>query len=255
MSRPRARSPLADLTLARASFAALALLVFACSGPERAAEATGDERALDSSGPVVRPPFAVRGELDGLMLTYFDEEGAHLVEHRRDVPEAARAEVRIDSPTLAPEERDADSIFVADLRAADEHGDYVVRRVPRASFEARMQAARRGEPGVASAGGDVIIFGASWCGACHEAARYLRARGVPFVERDIEADPSARSDMIARARSAGIQPNGIPIIDVRGRILQGFDAGAIDRALAETSAARPDPASGPSAGASAGETI
>jgi hypothetical protein len=61
---------------------------------------------------------------------------------------------------------------------------------------------------------------------------------VTFEERDIEADPSARQDMMRRARAAGITANGIPVIDIRGRVLQGFDARAIDRALAETGGSR-----------------
>ena len=33
----------------------------------------------------------------------------------------------------------------------------------------------------------VIIYGAEWCGPCHQAAAYLRQRGIQFVEKDIVA--------------------------------------------------------------------
>ncbi len=200
-------------------------------------------------GEAVEPPFAVRGELEGLLLTWFDADGTHTADTLSDVPEGARAEVRVDSLSISPEERDPDSVFVADLRAAGEGGRYAVRRVPREAFEARVRAARTpsaapGDP-AAVAGGEVIVFGASWCGACRQAEAYLTQRGVPFVEHDIEEDPAARQDMYRRARAAGIQPNGIPIIDVRGRVLQGFDPGAIDRALRETGGASPAAPSAP----------
>ena len=84
-----------------------------------------------------------------------------------------------------------------------------------------------------------MIFGASWCGACRQAEAYFRERGIPFIERDIETDPAAQADMQRRRGGAGIRPTGIPVIDVRGRVMQGFDRAAIERALRETSAALP----------------
>ncbi len=213
---------------------------------------------LASAGEVIDPPFAVRGEAEGLMLTWFDAEGTHLAERRADVPEAARAEVRVDSASLAPDDRDPDHVLVADLREASEGGSYVVRRVTRDQFDARVRGAR--EAAVAAntaAAGEIVVFGASWCGACRQAEAHLRERGVAFEERDIEADPSARQDMIRRARAAGITPNGIPVIDVRGRVMQGFDARAIDRAIEETGGVGGAPSSTPTAphGATGGSGV
>ena len=235
-------------------FALWTLLALAACGSEGATagqEENGAEGA--SAGEVIEPPFPVRGELEGLMLTWNDAEGTHLAERRSDVPESARAEVRVDSPSLAPEDRDPESVFVADLRAPGENGSFTVRRMPRTAFEERARAARQpvaGEPSAAgAASGEIIVFGASWCGACRQAEAYLRQRGVAFVERDIEQDPAARQDMMRRARAAGISANGIPIIDIRGRVMQGFDAGAIDRALRETGGTGAPPAGAAPSGA------
>jgi hypothetical protein len=38
--------------------------------------------------------------------------------------------------------------------------------------------------------------------------------------------------MQRKAMAAGIRPSGIPVIDVRGRILTGFDPATLDRLLA-----------------------
>ncbi len=256
---PRAHHP--STVLVR-SIVLLSVLALAACGAEGAAagnEAEGPAGA--SAGEPVEPPFPVRGELEGLMLTWIDAEGTHLAERRSEVPEAARAEVRVDSPMLAPEDRDPESVFVADLRAPAQDGSFAVRRMPRTAFEERARAARQpvaGEPSAAgAAGGEIIVFGASWCGACRQAEAYLRQRGVAFVERDIEQDPAARQDMMRRARAAGISANGIPIIDIRGRVMQGFDAGAIDRALRETGGTGAPPTGAAPSGAapSGGVTI
>ena len=216
-------------------------ILFACGSP--AAPAPGATPAEDP-GEVVSAPFAVRGSAEGLLLTWFDEEGAHSAASRAEVPAERRGEVRVDSLDVSPEDRDPDHVFVADLRSADEDGDFTVRRLTRDAFEARVQsfiAAARGETGSATAGADVIIYGAEWCHACREAQAFLRARNIPFVERDIERDAGAREEMARRAAQAGIPTGSIPIIDFRGTMIQGFDRDAIERAIRQSS---PDQAPG-----------
>lgn len=216
--------------------------VLGCNGP--AAPAASNPAHGEDPGEVVTAPFAVRGSAEGLLLTWFDEEGAHSASNRAAVPVERRAEVRVDSLDVAPEDRDPDHVFVADLRTADEDGDYTVRRMTRDAFEARVQgfiASARGETGSASTGADVIIYGAEWCHACSEAQAFLRARHIPFVERDIERDAGAREEMARRAAQAGIPSTSIPIIDFRGTMIQGFDRSAIERAIRETT---PDQAPG-----------
>ena len=77
----------------------------------------------------------------------------------------------------------------------------------------------------------MIIYGASWCGACHEAAAYLRRRGIPFVEKDIEEDRSAALEMKSKLQRNGLPGGSIPVLDVRGKILVGFSARAVEDAL------------------------
>ncbi len=207
--------------------------------------------AAVSEAAVVRPPFAVRGDLEGLLLVWFDEEGPHPAPRRADVPDAHRQYVRVESLAVAPEARlDPAWVYLADLRAPGADGSYVVRRVARASFEALLADARGAAAATAAqtgdASADVVVYGASWCGACRQAEAYLRSRGVPFVEKDVERDPGAQQEMMQKAAAQGLRPTGIPVIDVRGRLLLGFDRGAIDRLLAQAPA-RPPAVSPPAA--------
>lgn len=218
---------------------ALALLASGCAGDdEHLAE-------IAAEGEPVEPPFEVRGEAEGLLLVFFDEEGLHTASRRSDIPEERRGAVRVDDLGLAPDERlDPDLVYVADLRRPAAGGSYPVRRMRRAAFEAQVErAAQRATEvaGAAAPGGehaatssDVVIYGASWCGACRSAAAFFRERGIDFVERDIERDPAAREAMQRAARAAGVSPSGIPVIDFRGRVLQGFDRAALERAIHES---------------------
>ncbi|HWL84840.1 MAG TPA: glutaredoxin domain-containing protein, partial [Polyangiaceae bacterium] len=77
----------------------------------------------------------------------------------------------------------------------------------------------------------VIIYGAEWCGACHQAAAYLRAKGIPYVEKDIEADHGAAREMQTKLAKAGLNGGSIPVLDVRGKVMVGFNPHVVDEAL------------------------
>jgi glutaredoxin len=187
----------------------------------------------------VSPPFTVQGELEGLLLIWIDEHGAHTASRRSDIPEAHRARVRIDALNVAPDKRlDPDHVYVADLTAPGKDGRYPVRETTRAWFDAQVVASRPPSPSAAEAdpnGSGVTIYMASWCGACRAAASYLRSRNVPFEERDIEKDADANSEMLRKARAAGKSPSGVPVIDFQGQLILGFDRDALARLIDRSS--------------------
>ena len=82
-----------------------------------------------------------------------------------------------------------------------------------------------------NAAAGIVLYGTSWCGVCRTAREFFRARGVAFVERDIEREPGAREEMLQKARAQGIEPRGVPVIDVYGQIIPGFDQARISRLL------------------------
>ena len=88
----------------------------------------------------------------------------------------------------------------------------------------------------------VVIYGASWCGPCHQTADWLEQRGVAYVMKDIEETPGARAEMEATLARVGRHGGAIPVIDVRGQILVGFDPSALAQALAKAGIAVKDPA-------------
>lgn len=176
-----------------------------------------------------------------LLLTWIDEKGEFHVEQKvADVPVTARDVVRVADPVKDPPK--LDDVFVADLRNPGAGGTYPVRTMSRAELE-KIAVERRQKNGAvltakgaesappAAARPSVIIYGASWCGPCHQAAAYFKGHGIAFVEKDIEQDGSAAREMQAKLASAGARGGSIPVIDVRGKMLIGFDEHAIERAL------------------------
>ncbi len=72
----------------------------------------------------------------------------------------------------------------------------------------------------------VILFTTPTCGFCRAAKHYLRQRGIRFKEVDVSRDPAAARDMQRRSGQMGV-----PVIDIGGQIVVGFDRSKIDRLL------------------------
>jgi glutaredoxin 3 len=72
----------------------------------------------------------------------------------------------------------------------------------------------------------IIIYGAEWCAFCHAAKRYLDDLGVKYDYKDVEL---SNDDAKAAIQKSGQM--GIPVIDMDGEIVVGFDRPRIDHAL------------------------
>jgi glutaredoxin len=184
-----------------------------------------------SLGERITPPFAVKGELEGLLLVWFDAQGVHTAQKRSEIPAASRALVRVGSLRAAPDPRlDADDIYVADLRAPQADGAYPVHRAGRTFFDAQVDHAKP-PPKVEPASASVVVYKASWCGACKAAEAFLREKHVTFVEKDVEKDPGAQAEMLQKAQAKGLSPRGVPVIDFRGEIMLGFDQARLEQLI------------------------
>ena len=102
--------------------------------------------------------------------------------------------------------------------------------------------------------GKVVLYRTAWCGYCKQAATYMQQKSIPFVERDIEADPANKADY---ARLGGTGP--VPFIVFGSKTMLGFSAAAIDRNYADyqrTLAAGPGaPSASPSPVPQPGDTL
>jgi glutaredoxin 3 len=72
----------------------------------------------------------------------------------------------------------------------------------------------------------VVVFTTPTCTYCRAAKKYFREQGVPFKDVDVSRDSSAARDMVRRSGQ-----QGVPVIDIGGKIIVGFDRPKIDRLL------------------------
>lgn len=96
---------------------------------------------------------------------------------------------------------------------------------PEAAPSAPAMAAKAGKGNAVES--QVILYSTSWCGYCRRARAYFTQKGVAFVEKDVERDAMASREVLNKTGGY----SGVPVIDIDGTIIQGFDVGAIERAL------------------------
>lgn len=73
----------------------------------------------------------------------------------------------------------------------------------------------------------VIVYSAVWCAFCHAAKQYLDKKGIKYEDRDVEKKQEWMDEATGKSGQAGI-----PVLDIDGTIIVGFDRPKIDAALA-----------------------
>ena len=72
----------------------------------------------------------------------------------------------------------------------------------------------------------ITIYGAEWCAFCHEAMHYLDKLGVQYKYLNVDEDRDALHAVVEKSGQTGI-----PVIDMDGEIIIGFNRPKIDQTL------------------------
>lgn len=74
----------------------------------------------------------------------------------------------------------------------------------------------------------VIIYSTTWCAFCKTEEQYLEKLGVSYVKKDVEEDKAAYEELMEKI---GGNFQGVPVTDIDGDIVLGFDRAKIDTLL------------------------
>lgn len=77
---------------------------------------------------------------------------------------------------------------------------------------------------------NVTIYSAPWCAFCKTEKQYLDHLGVAYTVKDVEEDAGAMEELLAKSSQ-----KSVPVTDIDGIIVRGFDRAKIDIALKEKS--------------------
>ena len=72
----------------------------------------------------------------------------------------------------------------------------------------------------------VLIYSTPTCPWCMRTKAFLKEKKVAFKDFDVSSDEPARNQLIEKSGQLGV-----PVLDIGGKIIVGFDQKAIEAAL------------------------
>ena len=73
----------------------------------------------------------------------------------------------------------------------------------------------------------VTVYSTPTCPFCHKAKEYLKEKGVEFEDVDVSENKEKQKEMIDKSGQMAV-----PVLDIGGTIIIGFDQAKMDEALA-----------------------
>lgn len=74
----------------------------------------------------------------------------------------------------------------------------------------------------------VTVYSTSWCAFCNTEKQWLEKLGVEYVGKNIEEDEAANKELLEKI---GGNFQGVPVTDIDGEIVLGFDRPKLEAAL------------------------
>jgi glutaredoxin 3 len=74
----------------------------------------------------------------------------------------------------------------------------------------------------------IKVYSTPTCPWCIKVKGYLKDKEIDFKDVDVSSDHDAAKEMIEKSGQMGV-----PVLDINGAIIIGFDKDAIDRELAK----------------------
>ena len=72
----------------------------------------------------------------------------------------------------------------------------------------------------------ITIYSTPTCHFCHLAKEFLTEKGIPYTDYNVGSDLEKRKEMVAKSGQLGV-----PVIDVGGEVIVGFDKDRLVEAL------------------------
>ena len=73
----------------------------------------------------------------------------------------------------------------------------------------------------------VKVYSTSTCPWCHKTKEFLKEKGIKFEAITVGVNQNAANEMIEKSGQMGV-----PVIDVDGKIIVGFDKEELEKSLA-----------------------
>jgi len=72
----------------------------------------------------------------------------------------------------------------------------------------------------------VQIYSTPTCGYCNKAKQYFKENRIPFKDFNVAKDQRKAEEMVSKSGQMGV-----PVIDINGKVIVGFNLTEIEKAL------------------------
>ena len=72
----------------------------------------------------------------------------------------------------------------------------------------------------------VILYSTKWSPWCKQIRNFLKSKKIKFMEKDVEKNKKYREEAVKKSKQMGI-----PVTDIDGKIIVGFDEEKLKKAL------------------------
>lgn len=72
----------------------------------------------------------------------------------------------------------------------------------------------------------ITIYSTPSCGYCFKVKEYFHSKKIPFTEYNVAANKQKADEMVRKSGQMGV-----PVIDINGKIIVGFNQLKIEKAL------------------------
>ena len=73
---------------------------------------------------------------------------------------------------------------------------------------------------------NITVYSTPTCPYCKLAKDFLKEQSIPFSDIDVSADPNSANEMVKKSGQMGV-----PVIDIDGTIIVGWNKSELERAL------------------------
>ncbi len=74
----------------------------------------------------------------------------------------------------------------------------------------------------------ITIYSTPTCGYCNIAKQYFRKNNIPFKDYNVAQDRAKADEMVSKSGQMGV-----PVIDINGKIIVGFNQPEIEKSLSK----------------------
>jgi len=74
---------------------------------------------------------------------------------------------------------------------------------------------------------EIIVYSSDYCAPCRLVKQHLSGKGHEYVEKNVSHDEAGKAELFALGLST------LPVTVIGDQVIKGFDAAALDEALAK----------------------